>query len=255
MLQLLSLSKIFGKLIAVSNVKINVEKGKIVGLIGPNGSGKTTMFNLITGFLKPTSGEILWEGENIEGRPPHVIARKGIVRTFQITSLYAELTSLQNIIMASHLEVSMNLFEQFIGSKRAREKEKAIEEKAISFLELMGIQSEKDRIAGDLPGGTQRILSIAMAIACGPKLLMLDEPIAGLNSPEKVMVMDRIKILRNMGITIFIIEHDMKAIMAVCDRINVIDFGVKIAEGTPEEISIDKRTITAYLGKESHDLV
>jgi branched-chain amino acid transport system ATP-binding protein len=250
MLELVNLSKDFGKLRAVDNVSMRIEKGEIRGLIGPNGSGKTTVFNLITGFLRPTQGRVIWQGENIAGQMPHVIARKGIIRTFQLTSIYADLTALQNVIMGSHLRTGMGLLEQYWGSKRAHEKERAIEGHALSLLELMGLKEEKDRIAGELPGGTQKILAIAVALAGGPHLLLLDEPLAGLNTGEKTIVMDKIKVLRERGITILIVEHDMKAIMNTCDRVTVINFGEKITEGTPSEVSHDKSTIKAYLGKE-----
>lgn len=248
MLELVRLSKEFGKLRAVDNISLSLEKGEIRGLIGPNGSGKTTIFNLISGFLRPTSGQVIWESENTAGKPPHVIARKGIIRTFQLTSVYAELTALENTVMACHLRTGMSLFEQFLGSTSTQKKEKSIEERALSLLELMGIDKERDRIAGELPGGTQKILAIAIALASDPKLLMLDEPLAGLNATEKALVTEKIKVLRERGITIFIVEHDMKTIMNTCDKVTVINFGKKIAEGSPEEVSHDRRTIEAYLG-------
>jgi len=254
MLELVNLSKDFGKLKAVNSISLSLEKGEIRGLIGPNGSGKTTVFNLISGFLRPTRGKVIWQGENIAGRLPHVIARKGLIRTFQLTSIYSELTALQNVIMGCHLQTGMGLFEQFWGSRRAQERERAIEEKAIGLLELMDLEKEKDRSAGELPGGTQKILAIAVALAGDPQLLMLDEPLAGLNTSEKTIVMEKIKILRDRGITIFVVEHDMKAIMDTCDRVTVINFGEKIAEAPPEEVSRDRRTIEAYLGREDFRL-
>ena len=182
MLELVGMTRDFGKLRAINDINIRVERGKIMGLIGPNGSGKTTLFNLISGFLGPTRGKIMWEGENIAGKPPHVIAGRGIVRTFQLTNVYGELTVLGNVLMACHLQTGMGFFEQFLGSHRVREKEKALEEKALNLLEFMGIEKERDKSAGELPGGTQRILTIATALATSPKLLMLDEPLAGLNT-------------------------------------------------------------------------
>ena len=146
----------------------------------------------------------------------------------------------------------MGLFEQFVGSKGARDKEKAIEERSMSLLELMGLEQERDRVAGELPGGTQKILAIAIALAGNPKLLMLDEPLAGLNTGEKATVMDKVRVLRDRGITIFLVEHDMRAIMNTCDRVTVINFGEKIAEGSPEDVSSDRRTIESYLGKEDY---
>jgi branched-chain amino acid transport system ATP-binding protein len=250
MLEIVNVSKEFGKLRAIDDISLNVEKGEIRGLIGPNGSGKTTLFNLISGFLRPTRGKIVWGGKNIAGESPHAIARKGIIRTFQLTSVYADFTVMQNTIMACHLQTGMSLFDQFAGSKRARQKEKTIEKTSMRLLEMMGLEQECDRVAKELPGGTQKILAIAIALAGGPKLLMLDEPLAGLNTSEKTIVMEKVKILRDRGITIFIVEHDMKAIMNTCDRVTVINFGQRIAEGSPEEVSSDRRTIEAYLGKE-----
>jgi branched-chain amino acid transport system ATP-binding protein len=248
MLELINLSKDYGKLRAVSSYNLTVEEGEIKGLIGPNGSGKTTIFNLITGILKPTAGEIVFSGKRITGRPPHVVAGMGIGRTFQLTSVLSEMTVLQNVIIACHLKTGLNLFQQFWRSKKSRKKEGEIEEKSIGLLELMGILNEKDTVAGELPEGTQRILAITNALASDPRLLMLDEPVAGLNTAEKVMVMDKVKALRDQGMTVFLVEHDMKTIMTTCDRISVIHFGEKIAEGTPEEVSNDQRTIEAYLG-------
>ncbi len=253
-LELVNLSKSFGKLKAVNDISLTLEKGEIRGLIGPNGSGKTTIFNLISGFLRPSWGRVIWQGKSIAGQLPHVIARKGIIRTFQLTSIYSDLTALQNVVIASHLQTKMRLFEQYWGSKKSRKKERTIEEKSIGLLEFMDLEKERDRVAGELPGGTQKILAIANALAGDPRLLMLDEPLAGLNSSEKGIVMEKIKDLRDMGITIFIVEHDMKAIMNTCDRVTVINFGNKIAEATPEEVSRDSRTIEAYLGKEGFQL-
>ena len=248
MLELVGLTKDFGRLRAVNDFNLKLEKGEIRGLIGPNGSGKTTIFNLITGFLKPTSGEVIFLGQRIAHRLPHEVAHLGIARTFQLTNVFSEMTVLQNVSIACNLKTGTNPFQQFWRSRKTRDKERKIEEKALGLLELLGIAGQKETIAGELPEGTQRILAITNALASDPKLLMLDEPVAGLNTAEKVMVMDKVKALRDNGMTVFLVEHDMKTIMNTCDRISVIHFGEKIAEGNPEEVSNDQRTIEAYLG-------
>lgn len=250
MLELLNVAKNFGKLTAVNRISLTIEKGEIRGLIGPNGSGKTTLFNLISGFLKVSNGEVIWQGVNITRMSPHSIAKKGIIRTFQHTNIYPDLTALQNVVMSSHLQTGLGYFKQFLRSNKTKEKEKKLEEKAKEYLEMMDLDKTAYQNAGELPGGTQKILAIANALAANPQLLMLDEPLAGLNDNEKRIVMDKIKMLRNMGITILIVEHDVKSIMNTCDQVTVINFGVKIAEGSPKEVVKDKETIKAYLGKE-----
>jgi len=248
-LELVRVTKHFGRLAALQDVSLSLKEGEIMGLIGPNGSGKTTLFNVISGFLRPTEGKIIWEKENITEKPPHVIARKGIIRTFQLTRILLESTALENVSIGCHIHTGMSLLDQLVRSSKTQEKEKAIEKKGLELLELMGIEKEKDIKAGALPGGTQKLLAMAIALAGEPRLLMLDEPVSGLNTREKEIIMDKIKMLREEGITIFIVEHDMKAIMNTCDRITVLDFGSKIAEGTPQEVSANQQTIDAYLGK------
>lgn len=251
MLELHNLSRSFGSLQAVKPMDMYVEKGEIRGLIGPNGSGKTTLFNLISGFLRPTSGTILFQGRKISGRQPHRVAQAGLIRTFQLTSIYGDLTVLENVVMAAECQRKSNLLAKAFHLASARRDEARIEGKARDILERFELGDVADVRSGDLPGGTQRILGIANALAGGPVLLMLDEPLAGLNTSEKPVLMDKIRSLRAEGLTILIIEHDMKAIMTTCDKITVISHGNKIAEGTPEEVSRDPKTIDSYLGEDA----
>ncbi|MEQ8650902.1 MAG: ABC transporter ATP-binding protein [Kiloniellales bacterium] len=250
LLQLVGLSKSFGKLDAVKEISVTLSAGEIRGLIGPNGSGKTTLFNLISGFLKPTAGQILWRGEEIAGLAPHRIARLGIVRTFQLTSVYGDLTVMENLLMSSHLGNRSGVLAQSLQLPSARAEERRLSERCREILDEMGLTELADSRAANLAGGTQKILGIANALAADPILLMLDEPLAGLNPAEKTALMEKIETLRARGLTILIVEHDMKAVMTTCDRVTVICYGEKIAEGTPQEVSRDQRTIEAYLGQD-----
>jgi branched-chain amino acid transport system ATP-binding protein len=249
-LQLKKLRKEFGGLVAVNDIDLDIEAGEIRGLIGPNGSGKTTLFNLISGFLPPTGGSVTWRGKNITGQPTHKIVWQGITRTFQLTKLLKDMTTLQNVVIACYLHSEMGFFERIFGAKSKGEAEDIIEKKALDLLKLAGIDNIKDELAGALPHGYQRALNIAMALATKPKLLLLDEPATGMNPVETEKLMRTIKLLRDeKGITIFLVEHDMKAVMANCDKITVMNFGVKIAEGSPEEVSRNEEVIEAYLGR------
>ncbi|MCK4783882.1 MAG: ABC transporter ATP-binding protein [Desulfobacteraceae bacterium] len=249
-LELKGLRKQFGGLVAVNDVDLGLEEGEIRGLIGPNGSGKTTLFNLISGFLQPTKGKVIWRGKDITGKPVHSIVKEGVVRTFQLTTLLKDMTALQNVVIGCHLHVEMGLLKQVFGAARKREKEKALVERAVSLLKTMGIESVKDDPAGALPHGYQRALNLVIALATEPKLLLLDEPTTGMNPVETKEFMDRIKMLRDeRSITIILVEHDMKAVMSNCEKITVMDFGKKIAEGSPEEISKNEEVIEAYLGR------
>ncbi len=230
-------SKYFGGLAALNQVDFEIEQGEVLGLIGPNGAGKTTLFNLISGFLPITSGEIRYKGEKINGLGPHQICRKGIARTFQSTKLFSTMTVFENVIAAS-----------LFGKKRPISSSQA-EKEAIDLLDFVGLSSFRMMLAKDLPVGPQKRLEIARALATKPELIMFDEIMAGLNPVEITQSMELISKIRKRGITIFMIEHVMKAIMGVCDRIMVLHHGSKIEEGRPEEIAKSPKVIEIYLGE------
>ena len=248
-LEVVGLRKKFGELVAVDGIDVAVKEGEIMGLTGPNGSGKTTIFNLITGFLKPTEGKVTWQGEDITGLSPHIIAKKGITRTFQLITLYKDMTVLKNIIIACHLHVGKGLFAQFMRLPSMRKREREIEGKAIELMEFTGLTPHKDKLAGELSSGFQKALAISIAFTTDPKLLLMDEPVTTLSEDRVEMVMELIKKLRGAGTTVVMIEHNIRAIMDYCDRIVVLGYGKKIAEGTGQEIRDNKEVAEAYLGE------
>jgi branched-chain amino acid transport system ATP-binding protein len=250
LLELRGLGKNFGSNVAVSAIDMRIEDGEIRGLIGPNGSGKTTVFNVISGFLRASRGSVAWQGQDITSLPPHVVTRVGLVRTFQLTALFREMTVLKNVIISCHLHTGMSLWQQFWRSAETRRKEREIAEKAVALLESMGIAGRKDEIAGELPHGHQAALGIVNALATDPKMIMLDEPVSGMSPAETSETMERIKMLRDRGITVFLVEHDMRAVMTTCDKITCINFGIKIAEGTAQEVCTHPEVLQAYLGEE-----
>lgn len=250
LLELIGLSKHFGRNTAVNELGLEVKQGQIRGLIGPNGSGKTTVFNLITGFLRPSRGKIIWQGQDITNMPTYKISKLGLARTFQLTALFKEMTALQNVTMSCHLHTGTNIFQQIWRNKKTRRKEKAVEQRAMALLEQMGIADRANERAGDLPHGHAAALGIANALATEPTIILLDEPVGGMNPTETTETMDRIRSVRDRGITILLVEHDMNAVMNTCDEITCINFGNKIAEGSPQKVSGHPEVIKAYLGEE-----
>jgi branched-chain amino acid transport system ATP-binding protein len=250
-LSLKKLTKKFGGLTAVDNVNFSIEEGEIFGLIGPNGAGKTTIFNLITAIYSVTEGEIYFYDKKLAGLKPFEIANMGITRTFQNIRLFKKLTVYDNVLTACHKLADYSLWNSVVRIGKYKKQEKLLNHKTEDLLKLMGLWEYKDIVASNLPYGLQRKLEIARALALEPRLLLLDEPAAGMNPEETLQLMDLIKEIRNkFNLTVLIIEHHMDLIMGVCDRIFVLNFGIPLAIGTPKEIQEDKKVIEAYLGKE-----
>ncbi|WP_456324081.1 ABC transporter ATP-binding protein [Desulfonauticus submarinus] len=249
LLEIKGLTQYFGGLCALSDFNITLQKGEMVGLIGPNGAGKTTVFNLVSGFYKPTQGEIIFNNKKITGLKPHQVTSLGIARTFQNIRLWHEMSVLDNIRIAQHYNLGYGLKDLFLRTKRYFINEKRIKEEAMQILEVMDLKKYAQEKPKNLPYGMQRKVEIARALSVKPKLLLLDEPAAGLNSAD---VKDLIKLIRwiydEFKLTIWMIEHQMTVVMNLCQRIKVIDFGATIAEGTPEEIQKNPEVIKAYLG-------
>ncbi len=249
LLEIKGLTKAFGGLVAVKDLDLFVNKGEIVGLIGPNGAGKTTLFSMISGFLPPTRGKIIFKGENIVGLKPYEVARRGLVRTFQLTTLFGRATVLENVIAGFYLNTKAGVWSSIFYSSSARSQIREVYQKAMELLEFMGLTEVKDSQAGKLPHGHQRSLGVAIALATNAELILFDEPVTGMTATETRDMMSRLRAIRERGTTIVIVEHDMKAIMGIADRIYAINFGAKIAEGSPKEISNNKEVIKAYLGR------
>jgi len=248
-LEVKTLSRYFGGLAALKNLNLTIEKGEIRGIIGPNGAGKTTLFNVISGVYRPTSGQIVYMGgKRIDRLSSSKIAKMGIVRTFQRTAIYHDFSVLKNVTIARHLHAKENIFGVFAGTVKKLERKN--QAKALEIVEFMGLGHLKEESASNLPHGHQRALGVAIALACEPEVLLLDEPLTGMTPTEKAHMIDLIRKIHEQDITILIVEHDMRSVMEVCDYISVLDFGTLLVEGPPAEIQNDENVITAYLGTE-----
>jgi len=245
-----NLTKRFGGLVAVNDLSVEIPEGQVTGLIGPNGSGKSTFINLISGVYRPTSGEIHFNGQDIAGKPAHVITAMGMARTYQQIRLFEQLTVLENVLVGRHLSYSSNLLDILLATKKLSAEERTEKEKAFEYLRLVGLADKADEYPRNLPYGFRRNLEIARALALEPRLLLLDEPAAGMNRDEFLAVTQLILNLKAQGLSILLVEHTMEFIETVADKVIVLNFGCKLAEGTFGEIERDPNVIEAYLGKE-----
>jgi len=254
LLNVTNLTKNFGGLTAINSVNFSMEKGQIVSVIGPNGAGKTTFFNMISGYYVPDSGTITFDGKNLTKLSPERVAQKGIARTFQNIRLFKDMLVAENILVGRYMRMKEGLFDIVLRLPRLRREEQAAYDKVLELLDYVGLSGKEQEMARNLSYGQQRRLEIARALALEPKLLLLDEPAAGLNPREtEEMKAFILKLRRDTGVSILLIEHDMKLVMGLSDRITVINYGVKIAEGTPEEIKCNPEVIEAYLGNEDDE--
>ena len=248
LLEVNNLTMEFGGVVALKEVNLHVSAGEIAALIGPNGAGKTTVFNVVTGYYQPTKGDVLLNSKSVLGLKSNKIARLGLARTFQNIRLFGDMTALENVMTGSDSRNKVGLVGSIIGTSRSRQEESLSHSRAAELLNFMGISHRSGQLARNLPYGDQRRLEIARALALEPKVLLLDEPAAGFNPQEKVELGDLIKKIRDAGFAVLLIEHDMSLVMKISDRVSVLDFGQKIAEGTPSEIQNNQKVIDAYLG-------
>ena len=248
MIEVSGIHKIFGGLVAIDNLSFSVKENEIFSIIGPNGAGKTTLFNILSGVYKPDTGKILFEGKDITGLKPHVVAQKGLVRTFQLTTVFAQSTVLENLTIAYRLRTKSNIFDTVFGSSRSRRAERQAQEKAQEVLEFIELKDSCNKMASLTTQEEQKRLSIGIALATDPKVVMLDEPAGGLNPQEMDGIMSLIYKVKEKGITVCLIEHKMRIVMQISDRIMALNYGQKISEGTANEVSNDEKVIQAYLG-------
>lgn len=252
-LEIKKISKNFGGIQALNDVSFSVKQGEVLGLIGPNGAGKTTMFNMITAMYPPSAGEIIFDGKPLKDLKPHEITKMGICRTFQNIRLFADLTVRENVMVGNHCRLTTNVLQSVFKTKFQRQEEKQVLETSDEILEIVGLADDMHTIAKNLSYGQQRRLEIARALASKPKLILLDEPAAGMNEKETNDLFDLIKKIQSLNITVLLIEHDMPLVMRICDRLIVLNFGGKIAEGSPQSIQNNKEVIEAYLGVEEEE--